>query len=99
MLICLVTPSWGAYPGQTLEDAGSGIGVVNNTFLIDYAEKSVLRSPFHFPSKLKLLAFPYFPMHSNLPDLMGKVDMYMRHPSWGNTIKIGLSALKGSSSI
>jgi len=99
MIICLVTPSWGAYPGQTLEDAGSGIGVVNNPFLIDYVEKSVLRSPFHFPSKLKLLAFPYFPMHSNLPDLMGKVDMYMRHPSWGNTIKVGLSALKGSSSI
>lgn len=42
---------WGAYPGHTLEDAGSGIGVVHNSYLLERTEKTVLRAPFSpFPS-------------------------------------------------
>ena len=37
---------WGAYPGNTLDDVGSGIGVVHNTFLLDLPEKTVMRAPF-----------------------------------------------------
>ncbi|HZZ65175.1 MAG TPA: hypothetical protein VFE17_06740 [Candidatus Baltobacteraceae bacterium] len=41
---------WGAYPGHTLEDAGSGIGVVHNAFLLEHTEKSVVYGPFRpFP--------------------------------------------------
>ena len=45
-----VTP-WGAFPGHTFQDIGSGIGVVHNTFLFDRPQKSVVRGPFKaFPS-------------------------------------------------
>lgn len=33
---------WGAYPGNTLQDVQSGIGVVHNTTLLDHVEKGVL---------------------------------------------------------
>ena len=44
------TCSWGAYPGGTLADAPSGIGVVHNARLLDRVERSVVRGPFRpFP--------------------------------------------------
>lgn len=42
----LVSPAWGAFPGHTLEDIKSGIGVVHNSYLLDHVERSVLRAPF-----------------------------------------------------
>lgn len=50
-----ITPtlSWGAFPGSTLEDVGSGIGIVHNGLLLDRVERSVLRGPFRpFPRAL-----------------------------------------------
>lgn len=45
--------SWGGYPGHTLDDAGSGIGLVHNTFLFDRAQKSVVYGDFTpFPHNL-----------------------------------------------
>lgn len=38
--------TWGAYPGHTLQDIQSGIGVVHNTLLFDKPEKSIVRGPF-----------------------------------------------------
>ncbi|WP_432168343.1 aldehyde dehydrogenase family protein [Streptomyces sp. bgisy031] len=38
--------TWGAFPGHTLDDVQSGIGVVHNAFLLDRAERTVLRGPF-----------------------------------------------------
>lgn len=47
------TLSWGAYPGGTLADVGSGLGVVHNALLLDDVERSVLRGPFRpFPRSL-----------------------------------------------
>jgi hypothetical protein len=40
-----VTP-WGAFPGHTLEDIGSGIGFVHNARLLDRPQKTVIRAPF-----------------------------------------------------
>jgi acyl-CoA reductase-like NAD-dependent aldehyde dehydrogenase len=41
---------WGAYPGHTISDVGSGIGVVHNTYMLENTEKSVVRGPFRtFP--------------------------------------------------
>lgn len=40
-----VTP-WGAFPGHTLDDVGSGIGFVHNARLIDRPQKTVIRAPF-----------------------------------------------------
>jgi acyl-CoA reductase-like NAD-dependent aldehyde dehydrogenase len=47
-----ITPTltWGAYPGNTISDVGSGIGVVHNALLLDRVERSVVHGPFRpFP--------------------------------------------------
>ena len=41
---------WGAFPGHTLDDVQSGIGVVHNALLLDEVERTVVRGPFRpFP--------------------------------------------------
>ena len=41
---------WGAFPGNTLTDVRSGIGVVHNALLIDAPERTVVQGPFRpFP--------------------------------------------------
>lgn len=53
--VLFATPilSWGAFPGATLDDVQSGIGVVHNTLLLDRVERSVMRGPFRpFPRGL-----------------------------------------------
>lgn len=46
----LAQATWGAYPGHTIEDVGSGIGVVRNSFLFEKPEKTVARGSFYpFP--------------------------------------------------
>jgi acyl-CoA reductase-like NAD-dependent aldehyde dehydrogenase len=37
---------WGAYPGNTPSDIGSGVGVVHNTLMLGDTQKAVARSPF-----------------------------------------------------
>ena len=42
--------TWGGFPGATLADVGSGIGVVHNALLLDRVERSVAQGPFRpFP--------------------------------------------------
>ncbi len=48
------TATWGAFPGHTLEDVQSGIGVVHNTMLLAGPERSVVRGPFR-PSPRSVL--------------------------------------------
>ena len=44
------TMTWGGFPGATLADVGSGIGVVHNALLLDRVERSVAQGPFRpFP--------------------------------------------------
>ncbi|WP_091229781.1 aldehyde dehydrogenase family protein [Microbacterium sp. 3J1] len=53
-----ITPTltWGAFPGSTIADVGSGIGVVHNALLLDRVERSVIRGPFRpFPRSLPLV--------------------------------------------
>lgn len=38
--------SWGAFPGNSLNSIGSGIGVVHNALMFDHPEKTVARGPF-----------------------------------------------------
>ncbi len=38
--------SWGGFPGTTLEDAQSGIGVVHNALLLDSPERTLVHGPF-----------------------------------------------------
>ncbi|WP_107653577.1 aldehyde dehydrogenase family protein [Nocardia suismassiliense] len=46
--------AWGAFPGHTLDDVQSGIGVVHNAFLLDDVERTVVRGPFR-PAPRSLL--------------------------------------------
>lgn len=43
-----LTPAatWGAFPGHTLDDVQSGVGVVHNAWLIDRPQRTVVRGPF-----------------------------------------------------
>ncbi|KQR39514.1 aldehyde dehydrogenase family protein [Microbacterium sp. Leaf159] len=53
-----ITPTltWGAFPGSTIGDVGSGIGVVHNALLLDGVERSVIRGPFRpFPRSLPIV--------------------------------------------
>lgn len=50
------TLTWGAFPGSTIDDVGSGIGIVHNALLLDSVERSVLRGPFRpLPRSLPVL--------------------------------------------
>ncbi len=51
-----LTPTlpWGGFPGATLQDVQSGIGVVHNALLLDHIERAVTRGPFRpFPRSLE----------------------------------------------
>lgn len=51
------TATWGAFPGGTLEDAPSGIGIVHNALLLDHVERTVVRGPFRpFPRSVSSAA-------------------------------------------
>ncbi len=55
--LAFLTPraSWGAFPGHTIDDIQSGIGVVHNAFLLDDVERTVVRGPFR-PAPRSLFA-------------------------------------------
>jgi hypothetical protein len=54
--------TWGAFPGGTLQDVGSGIGVVHNALLLAGVERSVGRGPFRpFPRSLRGGTFSVLP--------------------------------------
>ncbi|MES2093026.1 MAG: aldehyde dehydrogenase family protein [Actinomycetota bacterium] len=53
---------WGAYPGHTLDNVQSGIGVVHNSLLLDGTEKTIARGPFRpFPRSALHGEFALFP--------------------------------------
>ncbi|MFS0866175.1 aldehyde dehydrogenase family protein [Microbacterium sp. 179-B 1A2 NHS] len=56
------TATWGAFPGGTVDDAPSGIGVVHNALLLDDVERTVVRGPFRpFPRSLGRSRFSLLP--------------------------------------
>ncbi len=54
--------TWGAFPGHTLTDVQSGIGVVHNSMMFDKAQRTVVEAPFTpFPRNLLSLSFTLLP--------------------------------------
>ena len=54
--------TWGAFPGHTLADVQSGIGVVHNTCLFDKPQRTVVEAPFRpFPRNLLSFSFTLLP--------------------------------------
>ena len=94
--------TWGAFPGHTLNDVQSGIGMVHNTCLFDRAQRTVLEAPFRpFPRGLLSLSFtllprpPWFITHRNGRILGRLLVAFHYRPSWLKIPRIFLNALLG----
>ncbi|MFE4306336.1 aldehyde dehydrogenase family protein [Streptomyces sp. NPDC056517] len=96
------TASWGAYPGHTLDDVQSGIGVVHNALLLDGPERTVVRGPFH-PAPRAILHGrttlspkpPWFVSNRTAATTGRLLADFAASPRWTALPKIFASALRG----
>ncbi|WP_280425058.1 aldehyde dehydrogenase family protein [Nocardia carnea] len=96
------TASWGAYPGHTLDDVQSGIGVVHNAWLIDRIERTVVRGPFR-PAPRSLLNRewaltpkpPWFVTNRTAARTGRLLTAFAAEPRWSRLPAIFASALRG----
>jgi hypothetical protein len=85
-----VTPTWGAYPGHTLEDIQSGRGVVHNTCMFDRPEKSIVYGPFSmFPRP------PWFATNRRTHRIAPRLTAFEANPSVWKIPGILVQALGG----
>jgi acyl-CoA reductase-like NAD-dependent aldehyde dehydrogenase len=84
----LLTPTWGAFPGNDIYDIQSGIGVVNNMLMFDHPQKSVTYSPFiSSPDPVNVRA--------KNPEVFGNRFADFQHtPSILNLIRLTAAVLK-----
>jgi len=80
---------WGAFPGATIGEVQSGIGVVHNALLIDDPERTVVRGPFRpFPRSFahgELTLFPkppWFVQARTAATTGRRLAGYAGAPSW-----------------
>ena len=77
VLFGLSSTSWGAFPGNTLDDVRSGIGTVGNALMFDRPQKSVARAPFkQWPIP------PWLPGHGTLRSFGRLWTEFEARPSW-----------------
>ncbi|MDF1666574.1 MAG: aldehyde dehydrogenase family protein [Planctomycetota bacterium] len=90
---CLASTPWGAFPGHTLEDIQSGIGVVHNTYLFNKSEKTVIKGPF----RLSILdpVPPWFVTNSRTHITARKLTKFEAAPSLFKLPGIAVSAALG----
>ncbi|QKJ21025.1 aldehyde dehydrogenase family protein [Microbacterium hominis] len=84
-----MTPAlpWGGYPGATLREVESGIGVVHNAMLLDRVERAVMRGPFRpFPRSLEPRA---------LVASKGRSFSLLPKPPWFVTARTGAQVSEG----
>ncbi|MGB1234864.1 MAG: aldehyde dehydrogenase family protein [Planktomarina sp.] len=93
---------WGAYPGHTLDDVGSGIGTVHNSFMMEKTEKVIVRAPWRpFPrgllsGQLTLLPRPPFFITNKKQHKLGPLLIkFQFKPSFLKLPRIFLNALLG----
>ncbi|WP_329167232.1 aldehyde dehydrogenase family protein (plasmid) [Streptomyces sp. NBC_01717] len=93
---------WGAYPGHTRQDIGSGIGFVNNAFMLEDIEKTVVRAPFA-PAPRGLFTGspslsprpPYFVTNRTGRTTLERVTRFTTAPGLAQLPAIFASALRG----
>ncbi|MFF8680796.1 aldehyde dehydrogenase family protein [Streptomyces sp. NPDC015237] len=93
---------WGAFPGHTRQDIGSGIGFVHNAFMLEDVEKTVLRAPFA-PSPRGLFTGspslsprpPYYVTNRTGRTTMERLTKYVTDPRPTRLPGILTSALRG----
>ena len=91
---------WGAFPGHSLHDVQSGIGVVHNTLMLDAAERSVIRAPWApFPRGLRygvslLPRPPWFITHRRARLVGRLLTDFVSSPALGKLPRLMLAALR-----
>ncbi|WP_432178732.1 aldehyde dehydrogenase family protein [Streptomyces sp. NBC_00063] len=96
------TATWGAFPGHTLDDVQSGIGVVHNALLLDGPERTVVRGPFR-PAPRALLHGevvmspkpPWFVTNRTAAITGHLLTDFAAAPRWSALPRIFASALRG----
>lgn len=94
------TCPWGAFPGHTLADVGSGIGFAHNTFMFDRPERTVVTAPWRpFPRNLGrggLLPRPPWFITNRRAAILGRLlTRFEYRPSWLKLPRILWNALRG----
>ena len=92
---------WGAFPGATISNVGSGMGIVHNAFLLQDPERTVVRGPFRpFPRSFahgELTLFPkppWFVTARSAARTGQLLSGFAGRPSWGKLPAIFLSAFR-----
>ncbi|MBV9444393.1 MAG: aldehyde dehydrogenase [Streptosporangiaceae bacterium] len=96
------TATWGAYPGHTLADVGSGIGIVHNALLLDHTERTVVRGPFR-PAPRSVVHGemalsprpPWFVTAKTAPTTGRLLASFASRPRWSALPGIVSSAMRG----
>ena len=94
--------TWGAYPGHTLSDVQSGIGIVHNALLLDRAERTVVRGPFR-PAHRAVSAGeftlspkpPWFVTNRTQATTGRRLTAFAADPGWAKLPGIFAVALRG----
>ncbi|WNV85246.1 aldehyde dehydrogenase family protein [Umezawaea sp. Da 62-37] len=94
--------AWGAFPGNTVDDVQSGIGVVHNGFLLDGVERTVVRGPFRpaprsvLTGQLTLTPKPPWFVGNRTAATTGRLlTGFTANPGWAKLPAIFASALRG----
>ncbi len=94
--------TWGAYPGHTIDDVQSGIGIVHNALLIDGAERTVVRGPFRPLSRSLINGEmsispkpPWFVTNKTAASTGKLLTAFAGAPSWTKLPAIFASAIRG----
>ena len=82
--------TWGAFPGHTLADVGSGIGWVHGAWLLDAPERSVVRGPFRVWPKP-----PWFVTHRNAHEVARRLVAHQAAPTFLRLPGIAWHAMRG----
>ncbi|GAA2056994.1 aldehyde dehydrogenase family protein [Catenulispora yoronensis] len=94
--------TWGAFPGHTLDNVQSGIGVVHNAVLLANPERTVLRGPFR-PSPRALFHGeasmspkpPWFVTNKTAATTGRRLTGFAAKPRWSALPGVFISALRG----
>ncbi|MFE9741293.1 aldehyde dehydrogenase family protein [Streptomyces sp. NPDC006477] len=94
--------TWGAFPGHTLDDVQSGIGVVHNALLLDHTERTVVTGPFR-PAPRSVLHGepsvspkpPWFVTNATAARTGRLLTKFAAHPRWQDLPALFASALRG----
>lgn len=93
---------WGAFPGHTLDNVGSGIGFAHNTYMFDRPERVVVSAPWRpYPRNnlsggFTLLPRPPWFVTNTRQHVLGRLlTRFEYRPSWLKLPRIFVNALRG----